>query len=63
MTRRLMVDFFMRGLDKKQLADLSGGRFIREGLNILILGPTGVDKTFLASAVGNAACRSGYSTR
>ena len=49
-----------RGLDKKQLADLSGGRFIREGLNILILGATGVGKTFLASAVGNAACRAGY---
>ena len=51
-----------RGLDKKQLADLGGGRFIREGLNILILGPTGVSKTFLASAVGNAACRAGHST-
>lgn len=51
-----------RGLDKKQIADLGGGRFIRDGLNILVLGPTGVGKTFLASAIGNAACRSGYST-
>lgn len=51
-----------RGLDKKILADLSGCRFIRDGLNILILGPTGVGKTYLASAIGNAACRGGYST-
>jgi DNA replication protein DnaC len=57
------VDFATpRGLDKKQIAGLAGGRFIRDGLNIVILGPTGVGKSFLASAIGNAACRSGYST-
>jgi DNA replication protein DnaC len=44
-----------RGLDKGQLSDLDSGRFIRDGLNILILGPTGVGKTFLASAIGNTA--------
>lgn len=51
-----------RGLDKKQLRDLSTCRFIDDGLNILILGPTGVGKTHTASAIGNAACRQGYST-
>ena len=51
-----------RALDKKQLTDLSRGRFIREVLNILILGPTGVGKNFLAFAGGNAACRADYST-
>lgn len=51
-----------RGLDKKQVADLSNCRFIREGQNILILGPTGVGKTFLATAIGNSACRAGHST-
>lgn len=51
-----------RGIDKKLMADLCGCRFIRDGLNILVLGATGVGKTFLASAIGNAACRSGYST-
>jgi DNA replication protein DnaC len=51
-----------RGLDKKVLQDLGGGSFILEGINILILGPTGVGKSYLSSAIGNAACRSGHST-
>lgn len=51
-----------RGLDKKQLRDLATCRFVDDGLNILILGPTGVGKTHTASAIGNAACRQGFST-
>ena len=51
-----------RGLDKKVLNDIGGGRFILDGVNILILGPTGVGKSYLASAIGNAACRSGHTT-
>jgi DNA replication protein DnaC len=51
-----------RGLDKKQLRELASCRFIDDGLNILIMGPTGVGKTHTASAIGNAACRQGYST-
>lgn len=50
-----------RGLDKKQVNDLATGRYIESGINILILGPTGVGKSFIASALGNAACRSGKS--
>jgi DNA replication protein DnaC len=58
------VDFTpARGLDKKQIAGLAGGRFIQGGLNVVILGPTGIGKSFLASAIGNAACRSGYTTQ
>jgi len=57
------IDFAVsRGMDKKQIAGLAGGRFIREGLNVLILGPTGIGKSFLASALGNAACRHGHTT-
>lgn len=51
-----------RGLDKKQLRELATCRYIDDGLNILILGPTGVGKTHTASAIGNAACRQGYTT-
>ena len=51
-----------RGLDKKRIADLAGCRFIRDGLSVLILGPTGAGKTYLASAIGNAACRRGHTT-
>ncbi len=51
-----------RGIDKKLLRELATCRFIDDGLNILILGPTGVGKTHTASAIGNAACRQGYTT-
>ena len=51
-----------RGLDKKRIADLAGCRFIRDGVSILVLGPTGAGKTYLASAIGNAACRRGHTT-
>lgn len=51
-----------RGIDKKQVHDLSTARFIDDGLNVLIMGPTGVGKTHLATALGNAVCRQGRST-
>lgn len=51
-----------RNLEKRQLQDLSTCRFIREGQNVLIMGATGVGKTHLATALGNAACRNGLST-
>lgn len=51
-----------RGLDKRQLKDLATCRFIDDGINVLVMGPTGVGKTYLATAIGNAACRRGYST-
>lgn len=51
-----------RGLDNRQLKDLATCRFLDDGINILIMGPTGVGKTFLATAIGNAACRRGHST-
>ncbi len=57
------IDFTTsRGLDKKQIAGLASGRFIRDGMNIVILGPTGVGKSYLASAIGNASCRNGVTT-
>lgn len=51
-----------RGIDKKLIQDLSTASFINDGLNVLIMGPTGVGKTHLATALGNAACRHGHST-
>lgn len=57
------IDFTVsRGFDKKQIMDLAGGRFIRDGLSLLIFGPTGVGKTHLATAIGNGACRHGITT-
>lgn len=52
-----------RGLDKALISQLATGQWIREGLNLLILGPTGVGKTWIACALAQQACRQGYTTR
>ncbi|AKF07638.1 IS21-like element helper ATPase IstB [Sandaracinus amylolyticus] len=46
--------------DKRVLAELTSLRFIEASKNAVILGPVGVGKTFLASALGHIACRHGY---
>ena len=57
------VDFnAQRGLDKTQLLRLADGSFIQKKENILITGPTGVGKSYLASALGHQACIQGYRT-
>ncbi|MDQ2994918.1 MAG: IS21-like element helper ATPase IstB [Pseudomonadota bacterium] len=57
------IDFSSpRGIDKKQLRDLSQGRHISDGINLIVMGPTGAGKTYLATALGNAACRDGHTT-
>lgn len=52
-----------RGLKRNQFQELLRCDWIRKGHNALIVGPTGVGKTFLACALGNAACRQGISVR
>src|SRR5579862_9917638 len=52
-----------RGLDARQLASLAGVDWIRAGQNLLITGATGLGKTWLACALGQAACRQGFSVR
>lgn len=48
-----------RGLDKPLLRSLFGREWLRDGRAVLVAGPTGVDKTFIACALGNAAYRRG----
>ena len=48
-----------RGLEKSQIASLASGDWIRAHQNLLICGPTGVGKSYLACALGNQACRQG----
>lgn len=50
-----------RGLDKALMQGLASCAFIREHLNVFITGPTGAGKTYLSCALGNKACREGYS--
>lgn len=52
-----------RGLDKALITQLATGQWIRDGLNLLILGPTGVGKTWIACALAQQACRQGFNTR
>ncbi|HLS57245.1 MAG TPA: IS21-like element helper ATPase IstB [Zeimonas sp.] len=52
-----------RGIDPGQLAQLTDLGWIREHLNLLITGPTGVGKSFIASALAHAACRADFSVR
>lgn len=50
-----------RGIDKMQIANLSGGDWIRQGQSLLLTGATGVGKTWLACAFAQHACRQGFS--
>ncbi|MDH4272397.1 MAG: IS21-like element helper ATPase IstB [Candidatus Aminicenantes bacterium] len=52
-----------RGLDRGQVLSLAEGQWIRDKHNLIITGPTGAGKTYLACALGTAACRNGFSVR
>jgi DNA replication protein DnaC len=49
--------------DRQTWAELCSLRFIDGGHNVVIMGPVGVGKTFLATALGHAAVRRRYSVR
>jgi DNA replication protein DnaC len=49
--------------DKRLLAELASLRFLEAHRHAVILGPVGVGKTFIASALGHIACRHGYHVR
>lgn len=51
-----------RGLDKSVIRALTqNSAWVAQHENIFVLGPTGVGKSFLASALAQKACRDGYS--
>ena len=57
------IDFrHPRGLDKSLVMRLAGCDWIKAHNNLIITGPTGVGKTYLACAFAQKACREGYNT-
>ena len=49
-----------RGLDKSVIRSLASCQWIRSHHNVIITGPTGIGKTYLAEAFANKACREGF---
>jgi len=52
-----------RNIQKKHIAQLASGDWLGRHQNLLITGPCGSGKTYLACALGHAACLQGHSAR
>jgi DNA replication protein DnaC len=51
-----------RGIDRALTTSLASCDWIRSKRNVLITGPAGAGKTYLACALAHSACRNGFST-
>ena len=49
-----------RGLNKQLILELCSAQWITHHRNVLLTGPTGVGKSYIACALGNLAARLGY---
>jgi len=49
--------------DRRVLQELVSLRFVEALRNVVVLGPVGVGKTFIANALGHVACRAGFNVR
>ena len=58
------IDFrHPRGLDKSLMSKLFSCDWIKNANNLIITGPTGTGKTYIACALAQKACREGYTTQ
>jgi DNA replication protein DnaC len=58
------IDFSAkRGLQRQFVLQLAQNTWIRKGLNLIVLGPTGAGKTFISCALGRAACEQDLTVR
>jgi DNA replication protein DnaC len=49
-----------RGINKTQLLRFCDASFVKNAENVLVTGPTGVGKSYIATALGHLACQMGY---
>ncbi|MBX3709535.1 MAG: IS21-like element helper ATPase IstB [Gammaproteobacteria bacterium] len=52
-----------RGLAKAKILELSRSQWLQQRLNLLITGPTGCGKTYVACALAHRACLDGFTSR
>jgi DNA replication protein DnaC len=64
---RMRIELFDKGakvsFNKRMLAELTSLRFLENHEHVVILGPAGVGKTFVGTALAHIACKHGYNAR
>lgn len=49
-----------RGLDRKSLRSLASSEWVKQKQNLVLLGPTGIGKSWIGCALAHKACRDGF---
>jgi DNA replication protein DnaC len=49
-----------RGLDRKLMRTLATSEWVKQRQNLILIGPTGIGKTWLGCALAQKACRDGF---
>jgi DNA replication protein DnaC len=58
------IDFSVpRGLSKSKFLELAQTQWVQDALHLILVGPTGVGKTFLSSILADQCCKHGHTVR